>query len=87
VGPPLREGAADPGTALRVDPDAPLDAIVNPWVEAPAHVAPARDRATAAQWAWEIREIVDPWAKGPVAVAVTDPLIIDPWAPPPQSRY
>jgi len=81
VGPPLREGTADPHAPLVVAPAEPLDAAVESGPTASLH------HATPSQWAWEIREIVDPWAKGPVAVAATDPLIIDPWAPRLPRRY
>jgi hypothetical protein len=87
VGPPLRGGASDPGAPLSVAPAGPLDAVVDPWVEAPAHAPPSLHRATPSQWSWQLREIVDPWAKGPLAVAATDPLIVDPWAPRSESRY
>jgi hypothetical protein len=87
VGPPLREGAVDPKAPLAVGSAGPLDATVDPWVEPSPAAAATPHRVTPTQWAWQIREIVDPWAKGPVAVAATDPAIVDPWGPRPQGRY
>lgn len=88
VGPPLREGSVDPTAPLAVGSVEALEpAVADPWVEAAPAAAPTPHRATPTQWAWQIREIVDPWAKGPVAVAATDPSIVDPWAPHPRSRY
>jgi hypothetical protein len=57
--------------------------IIDPWASAASHPADSdrrsRLRLARHDWAWEIQEIVDPWAKGPI-VAVTDPAIVDPWA-------
>ncbi len=57
--------------------------IIDPWassasqsIDAEHH---ARLRLARHDWAWELQEIVDPWAKGPIAAA-TDPAIVDPWA-------
>jgi len=87
VGPPLRQGTADPKAPLAVGPVEALDAV-DSWVEPSPGAASASRRTTApSQWAWEIREIVDPWAKGPVASAAPDPLIVDPWSPRARSRY
>lgn len=83
VGPPLREGTVDPHAPLAVGSVEPLD----PWIEAAPAAEPTPHRVTPTQWAWQIREIVDPWAKGPLAVAATDPSIVDPWAPHPRSGY
>jgi hypothetical protein len=81
VGPPLdvrtNEGAVVPlGSALHDD-------LVDPWASDSERATEAEHRArlTFAQrdWSWEVQEIIDPWAKGPVAVAI-DPAIVDPWA-------
>lgn len=88
VGPPLREGAVDPSAPLAIGSVDVLEpAVADPWVESVPAAAPTPHHVTPTQWAWQIREIVDPWAKGPVAVAATDPSIVDPWAPHPRSRY
>jgi hypothetical protein len=82
VGPPLVDAPVDPWVTLSFGPVAPTDTdgIVDPWADSPAR-ADAASRHAASDWAFRIREIVDPWARGPVAVAQRDPLIIDPWAP------
>jgi hypothetical protein len=81
VGPPL-DPRANAGAVVPMGP-ANRDGLVDPWAEQTRHPTDSDRRARLAlahhDWAWEIQEIVDPWAKGPVAVS-TDPLIVDPWA-------
>jgi hypothetical protein len=80
VGPPLVDAPVDPWAAVVVAPIAPADDVVDPWPGSPARADAATSRQVAGEWAWRIREIVDPWARGPVAFASRDPLIVDPWA-------
>lgn len=80
VGPPLVDAPADPWAAMVVAPIAPTDGVVDPWAGLPARAEATASRRVAGEWAWRIREIVDPWARGPVAFASRDPLIVDPWA-------
>jgi len=81
LGPPLAL-RTNPGAVVPLGPAGHED-IVDPWT-APARVTarerPARLAAAPRNWSWEIQEIVDPWRRGPLAVA-TDPAIVDPWAP------
>jgi len=78
VGPPLVDAPVDPWVSLSVGPVAPTDSIVDPWASTPARAEASRRPAT--DWAFRIREIVDPWSRGPIAFAQRDPLIVDPWA-------
>jgi len=80
VGPPIVDVPADPWASMVVAPIAPTDGIIDPWMGSPARAEAATNRRVAGEWAWRIREIVDPWARGPVAFASRDPLIVDPWA-------
>lgn len=83
VGPPIVDAPLDPWAAVVVAPIAPTDGtdgIIDPWTGSPARTEAATNRRAAGEWAWRIREIVDPWARGPVALASRDPLIVDPWA-------
>ncbi|HEV8548702.1 MAG TPA: hypothetical protein VGQ57_06740 [Polyangiaceae bacterium] len=83
VGPPLHQEIVDPSAAMPVGAIVPVDAAVDPWVTPPTAAAghPLLGRhASPSDWATEIREIVDPWSKGPLAVAARDPAIVDPWA-------
>jgi hypothetical protein len=80
VGPPIAEAPVDPWVGMVVAPVPPGDLVVDPWVGSPARAEAAERRRVAGEWAWRIREIVDPWARGPVAFASRDPLIVDPWA-------
>jgi hypothetical protein len=82
VGPPLIV-TVDPWGVV---PLAPVftDGIVDPWQASHLSSRGATERSPARRrgptdWARAIEEIIDPWAKGPLAV-VTDPLIVDPWA-------
>jgi hypothetical protein len=82
VGPPLIV-TVDPWGVV---PLAPVftDGIVDPWQGSHLSSRGATERSPARRrgptdWARAIEEIIDPWAKGPLAV-VTDPLIVDPWA-------
>jgi hypothetical protein len=81
LGPPLNL-AVDPWAVVPVEPTF-SDRVVDPW--AGSRLSSSQTARVAAMrrghsdWAREIDEIIDPWAKGPLAV-VTDPLIIDPWA-------
>lgn len=71
-----RPSAVEPLGALTYDD------VVNPWVQSePGALGGHSDgaRAVDRHWAREIQEIVDPWASGPLAVAI-DPAIVDPWA-------
>jgi len=79
IGPPLTL-AKDPPSVVPVA--LTHDEIFDPWASpaAPADASgTTAPRAGRRGWAFEITEIVDPWSKGPLA-AVTDPLIVDPWA-------
>lgn len=81
LGPPLAL-RTNPGAVVPLGPAGHED-IVDPWAASrPASPAerPARLAAAHRNWSWEIQEIVDPWRRGPLAVA-TDPAIVDPWAP------
>jgi hypothetical protein len=66
---------------MQLAPAPATDLVVDPWVRT---AAPGRgglaQHASPSDWAREIREIIDPWANGPLAVASRDPLIVDPWA-------
>jgi hypothetical protein len=81
VGPPL-DSRANAGSVVPLGP-ASRDGLVDPWAGELRHPTESEHRARLGlahhDWSWEIQEIVDPWAKGPVAVS-TDPMIIDPWA-------
>src|SRR4051794_7958541 len=80
LGPPLAL-RTNPGAVVPLGPAGHED-IVDPWTASARLAAPERPaRLAAAQrnWSWEIQEIVDPWRRGPLAVA-TDPAIVDPWA-------
>jgi hypothetical protein len=80
IGPPLAYGK-DPVAVVPVGPPT-HDEIFDPWARAApgghgvSRVASVR---SGRDWAVEINEIIDPWSKGPLA-AVTEPLIVDPWA-------
>jgi len=80
VGPPIVEAPVGPWAAMVVAPIEPADGIVDPWAGSPARAEASASRRVAGEWAWRVREIVDPWARGPVALASRDPLIVDPWA-------
>lgn len=81
VGPALRAPSLDPWAFVPPGLAEAGDGIVDPWA-APraAGLAPRGVRRPPSAWAREIPEIVDPWAKGPVALVSRDPLIVDPWA-------
>jgi hypothetical protein len=80
IGPPLNLTNESP-----VVPLGPFthDEIFDPWASTRSDATTsARSVATTGgrrDWAFEINEIVDPWSRGPLA-AVTDPLIVYPWA-------
>src|SRR3954469_14249793 len=77
LGPPLALHT-NPGAVVPLGPAGHED-IVDPWSPQSTAVAPpARLPAAHRNWSWEIQEIVDPWRRGPLAVA-TDPAIVDPW--------
>ena len=79
LGPPLALHT-NPGAVVPLGPAGHED-IVDPWSpQLMAVQRPARLAAAHRNWSWEIQEIVDPWRRGPLAVA-TDPAIVDPWAP------
>jgi hypothetical protein len=81
LGPPLVL-TLDPWAVVPVAPVL-TDKIVDPWtgsrLATRATRGPLTTRRGHTDWARAIDEIIDPWAKGPLAV-VTDPLIVDPWA-------
>lgn len=68
----------------------PTDALPDPWSAGagtqlrplpaePSSPALASVHPRAGDWAYVIREIIDPWRRGPGVVS-RDPLIVDPWA-------
>jgi hypothetical protein len=80
LGPPLAL-RTNPGAVVPLGPAGHED-IVDPWASSSRSTAaerPARLAAAHRNWSWEVQEIVDPWRRGPLAVA-TDPAIVDPWA-------
>ena len=81
LGPPLVL-TLDPWAVVPVEPVL-TDKIVDPWTGSRLATrgtrSPTTTRRGHTDWARAIDEIIDPWAKGPLAV-VTDPLIVDPWA-------
>ena len=78
-----RRAREPPGAAEEVEAvpaELGHDDLVDPWSSARARAVEAEHRARLASgkrdWAWEVREIVDPWATGPLAVAtVSFPVI------------
>jgi hypothetical protein len=90
VTPPSTPASVVPLGPLEAHPSAiePVDAftypeVIDPWRQ-PEPVPGTADHRLALHtvdrnWAHQIQEIVDPWASGPLAVAI-DPSIVDPWA-------
>jgi hypothetical protein len=70
----------------------PLEVMPDPWASTvggqvralpegePAPLLASVQPRSHDAWAYPIREIVDPWRRGPGLVS-RDPLIVDPWAP------
>jgi len=81
IGPPLAL-AQEPWGVVPVGPPT-HDEVFDPWASVAPNgrgtSRPVTARGGRRDWAVEINEIIDPWSKGPLA-AVTDPLIVDPWA-------
>ncbi|HEY3498496.1 MAG TPA: hypothetical protein VGK73_27585 [Polyangiaceae bacterium] len=64
----------------------PFEAVADPWLRparrlepAPPPLVVARNVTGHADWAYAVREIVDPWRRGWSGIS-PDPLIVDPWA-------
>jgi hypothetical protein len=70
----------DPAVAVEPWKAIPLELSPDPWISSrPAGAPVLASVAQERNWAYPIREIIDPWRFGAGAVT-RDPLIVDPWA-------